>query len=148
MAGIGMVGAQETPVGGSPGPAAPGQTYQFNVTPDAEHRFLSIAFMVVETNDVFVAFEPQGVALLDVSGTLHPTDDISANIRRSLAVWDAGTDANEVPGVGLNQPMRQAGLGLGFAAQAGLTGCAEKDTESPLTPTLEPIPSHTPMPPH
>jgi hypothetical protein len=113
MPGVGMVGAQDTPVGGSPGPAAPGQSYQFSVTPDAEHRFLSIAFMVVETNDVFVAFEPEGVPLLDVSGTLHPTDDISANIRRSLAVWDAGTEANEVPGVGLNQPIRQAGPNVG-----------------------------------
>jgi hypothetical protein len=111
MMGTGMVGAQDTPVGGAPGPAAPGQSYQFAVMPDATNRFLSIAFMVVQTNDVFIAFGPEGVALLDASGMPRPLDDINADIRRAVAVWDAGTEANEVPGVGPNQPPRQGGTG-------------------------------------
>ena len=110
---IGMVGAQNTPVGGVPGPAAPGQSYQFTVTPDATNRFLTIAAMVVQTNDVFLAFGSEGVALLEASGTPRPAADVNADIRRMLAVWDAGTEANEVPGVGLNQAPRQAGPNIG-----------------------------------
>jgi hypothetical protein len=113
MMGTGVIGAQDTPVGGMPGPAAPGQSYQFTVMPDATNRFLSIAFMVVQTNDVFIAFAPGGVALLDESGMLRSLDDINADVRRAAAVWDAGTEANEVPGVGLNQPPRQAGPNTG-----------------------------------
>jgi hypothetical protein len=113
MMGTGVIGAQDTPVGGMPGPAAPGQSYQFAVTPDAAHRFLSIAFMVVQSNDVFIAFAPGGVALLDESGMLRSLDEINADVRRSVAVWDAGTEANEVPGVGLNQPLQQAGPNTG-----------------------------------
>jgi hypothetical protein len=79
--------------------------------PDATNRFLSIAFMVVQTNDVFIAFGPAGVALLDASGMPRSLDDVNADIRRMVAVWDAGTEANEVPGVGPNQPPRQGGTG-------------------------------------
>jgi pyruvate formate lyase activating enzyme len=40
------------------------------------------------------------------------------------------------------------GLGLGFAASAGLAGCSEKATESLITPTIERIASRTPRPLH
>lgn len=90
-----------------PGPAAPGETFQFEVTPDTNHPRLSLATMVVESNDAFVAFTPAGVALVDASGAPRDPDAIADDIRRRLAIWDAGTEANEVPGVGPNQAPRQ-----------------------------------------
>jgi len=39
-----------------------------------------------------------------------------------------------------------AGLGLGLAASAGLTGCSQEATGFPFTPTVERIPSRTPRP--
>jgi hypothetical protein len=155
VAGIGMVGAQDTPVGGVAGPAVPGQSYQFTVTPDGAHRFLTIAFMVVQTNDVFVALGSEGVALLDESGAPRPAADINADVEHMLAVWDAGTEANEVPGVGLSQAPRQAGPNVGASdpitrvrryadttndlAGPGLGGFAEVSVvaaEGPLTRTF------------
>jgi len=102
-AGTGMVGAQpitvERPDDG-PGPAGPGESYNFSVTPTADYPYVSMAAMVVQTNDVFLAFGPSGVALLDGEGNPRPTEMVMEDIHRMLAVWDAGTEANEVPGVG------------------------------------------------
>ena len=41
-----------------------------------------------------------------------------------------------------------AGLGLGLTASAGLAGCSQEATDSSLTPTVERIPSRTPLPLH
>jgi pyruvate formate lyase activating enzyme len=41
-----------------------------------------------------------------------------------------------------------AGLGLGLAAPAGLSGCSQETAGPPSTPTVERIPSRTPMPLH
>jgi hypothetical protein len=120
--GTGSVGAQTTTVerpGDPPGPAMPGERFRFTVTPDTAHPRLSIAAMVVDTNDVFLAFGPEGVALLKDDGTPRSASDINADMQRMLAVWDAGTEANEVPGVGPNQAPRQA---------AGNTGPADPNT--------------------
>lgn len=105
--GVAVVGAVDRPVDGETGPAAPGEMYAFTVTPDTNHRFLSLAAMVVESNDAFVALGPEPVALLDVAGVPRPVPEIHADLRRALAVWDAGTEANEVPGVGAHQAPRQ-----------------------------------------
>ncbi len=96
-----------------PGPAMPGEHFSFDVTPDADHPYLTIAAMVVESNDAFLAFHPAGVRLLDEQGNPRAAEMVAADIRRSLAVWDAGTEANEVPGVGANQAPRQAGPNTG-----------------------------------
>lgn len=106
--GTGMVGAATTPVGGSPGPAAPGQRYEFSVTPTSAYPYLTIATMIVESNDAFLAFDAMGLALLNARGVPRSSADIAADIRRELAVWDAGTEVNEVPGAGPYQPLRQA----------------------------------------
>lgn len=112
---IGLAGAQNTPMGGQPGPAMPGQSYQFSVTPTPDHPYLSIATMVVETNDVFLGFSGMGIPLLNPLGQPRSVEDIRADIRRELATWDAGTEANEVPGAGNNQAPRQAGPNTGPA---------------------------------
>ncbi len=107
--GIGQVGAAGN------GPIGTGGMFEFSVTPDAMHPNLTLATMVVQTNDVFLAFGPEGVALLDENGMVRSVADISADMTRTLAVWDAGTEANEVPGVGANQAPRQAAANTGAA---------------------------------
>ena len=116
--GTGMVGAQpitnERP-SDPPGPSFTGESYTFSVTPTAAYPYLTFAGMVVQTNDVFLAPDAEGIALLDSDGNPRSTDAIMADISRMLAIWDAGTEANEVPGVGANQAPRQAGGNTGPA---------------------------------
>lgn len=52
-------------------------------------------------------------ALLDVAGDPRDPEDVAADLRRSLTSWDAGTEANEVIGVGPNQGPRQSGSNVG-----------------------------------
>ncbi len=100
--GTGMVGASGS------GPAFPGDSYQFSVTPTAEYPYLSIASMLVESNDAFLAFEPRGIALLNALGNPRPVEAILADMQRELVIWDAGTEKNQVPGAGNFQPLRTA----------------------------------------
>lgn len=97
----------------SPGGAPPGGSFTFRVKPDASHRFLSIASMVGESNDAFLAFGSRGVALLDEAGAPRAAADITADVERMLVVWDAGTEANEVPGAGAHQGPRQGAPNTG-----------------------------------
>ncbi|MEM7531572.1 MAG: SdrD B-like domain-containing protein [Chloroflexota bacterium] len=116
--GIGSVGAQaitDQRPGDDPGPAFQGESFTFNVTPSAQTPYLTIAMMVVESNDVFLAFSPMGVNLMDDQGNPRPAADVMDDVERELATWDAGTEANEVPGVGPNQAPRQAGPNTGPA---------------------------------
>lgn len=91
----------------------PGESVIFGVTPTSERPLLSLAMMIGQTNDVFVGTRPQGVPLLDNLGMLRPAIDVQADIMNLLAVWDAGTEANEAPGVGSNQAPRQAAANTG-----------------------------------
>lgn len=95
--------------------AQPSEQITFTVTADAAGRFLSFATMVGQTNDAFLAMAPAGVALLEEDGTPRDNQDIETEILASLGVWDAGTEANEAPGVGLNQAPRQVAPGDGLA---------------------------------
>jgi hypothetical protein len=97
----------------SPGPLTPGNSYTFDVTPDASNPKLSIATMVVESNDAFLAFADGGVALLADDDSPRTAADVEADVHRLLGVWDAGTEANEVPGVGVNQKIRQLSNDVG-----------------------------------
>ncbi|MEO1335020.1 MAG: spondin domain-containing protein, partial [Myxococcota bacterium] len=100
------------------GPAMPGERFTFDVTPTADHPYLSFAAMVVESNDGFLAPPATGVRLIDADGNARSAADVQADIMATLAIWDAGTEANEVPGAGANQAPRQA---------AGDTGDADPD---------------------
>lgn len=97
------------------GPFAPGDSITFTVTPTMDGRFLSFASMLGETNDAFLAMAPAGVALLEEDGSPRDDEDIEADIVATLGAWDAGTEANEVPGVGLTQGPRQIAPGDGLA---------------------------------
>jgi len=83
-----------------PGPLLPGDQYKFTFTATQGDR-LSFATMYVQSNDLFYSPMEGGIALY--SQTNPVTGDVTDQIR----LWDAGTEANEEPGVGGNQALRQ-----------------------------------------
>jgi len=116
--GVDSAGAQPIPLerpDADPGPAMSGESFQVVLPLDPAFPRLSIAAMVVETNDVFLAFGPEGVELYGDAGTLRPMEEIQADVARTLAIWDAGTEANQVPGVGVDQAPRQSAANTGDA---------------------------------
>ncbi|MBD3334652.1 MAG: hypothetical protein GF355_03970 [Candidatus Eisenbacteria bacterium] len=108
MAEIAASGVFNTPVGaGEPGPAGPGQAYEFTFEAEEGMR-LSFATMYVQSNDLFYAPSGEGIALFDGQG-----DPISGDITGEILLYDAGTELNEEPGVGPNQAPRQSGPDTG-----------------------------------
>ena len=100
-------GAFDTPTGAAgPGALAPGAAYEFTVTA-MEGDYLSLATMLVQSNDLFIAPDGMGIALFSNGSA------VTGDVTSSLRIWDAGTEANEQPGVGLNQAPRQAGANSG-----------------------------------
>ena len=100
-------GVFNTPVGAaSPGPLLPGNSYSFTFKAN-ESDYLSLATMLVQTNDLFYAFGANGVALF--SGG----NPVEGDLTSQLQLWDAGTEVNEFPGAGPNQAPRQSGPDTG-----------------------------------
>lgn len=101
--GVSTHGIFNTPTGASaPGPLFPGNTYTFTFEA-TEGDYLSLATMLIHTNDLFYGFSDDGIALFE-NGTA-----ISGDLTSDLELWDAGTEVNEVPGAGNNQPVRGGG---------------------------------------
>ncbi|HEY1143041.1 MAG TPA: spondin domain-containing protein [Sphingomicrobium sp.] len=74
----------------------------FNVTVRPGER-LVFAAMFARSNDLFYAPDPDGIDLFDGGG--EPKFGILSD---SVTLWDAGTEVNEAPGAGANQPANQA----------------------------------------
>lgn len=109
VAAIGASGVVDEP-DEAPGAAMPigfGQSYTFTVEVTQDHPMLSFATMVGESNDAFVATPAEGVSFFAGDGSALTPQQIQDALARQLAVWDAGTEANEVVGVGPNQAPRQ-----------------------------------------
>lgn len=107
-AGVMSSGAFTTGAGAAmAGPIGPGAFYVFSVMAEPGDR-LSLATMFVQSNDLFYAPDGTGIALFDANGMAF-----SGDVTAQLMLWDAGTEANEEPGVGLNQAPRQAGPDTG-----------------------------------
>lgn len=108
--GVSESGVFNTPVGASgPGPVLPGQSYSFDFDAEPGDR-LSFATMFVESNDLFYAPAMNGMALFD--GSDMP---VTGDITSSIHLWDAGTEVNQWPGAGPDQPLRQSGANVGAA---------------------------------
>lgn len=106
-AGVSQVGIFSMPVGsGAAGPLMPGGSYEFSFTAE-EGAYLNFATMLVQTNDLFFAFEDTGLALF-ANGQA-----VEGDVTADLLLWDAGTEVNEYPGAGPNQAPRQAGPNTG-----------------------------------
>jgi len=91
-----------TPVGAAtPGPIVPGSKYQitFDGSPGDS---LSFASMLAATNDVFLGPKDIGIPLFDNEGAA-----LTGDISDQVFLWDAGTEGNEQPGIGLNTVTNQ-----------------------------------------
>ncbi|WP_136466148.1 spondin domain-containing protein [Flagellimonas onchidii] len=92
---------------GTTGLILPGQSESVTFNAGTGH-YLSFATMFVQSNDLFFAPDENGIALYDADGYA-----ITGDITDQIDLWDAGTEVNEEPGVGANQPPRQAGPNTG-----------------------------------
>ena len=92
---------------GTTGLIMPGESYSFSFHAGKGH-YLQFGTMFVQSNDLFIAPPDEGLALYD--GDTPLTGDITG----MLLLWDAGTEVNEEPGVGPNQPPRQSGPNTGM----------------------------------
>jgi hypothetical protein len=106
--GVTSVTVFNTPTGaGGPAPIFPGEIYELTFTAKPGDC-LSLATMFVQSNDLFYAFDPAGLALFDAMGNANLGD-----VTASIDLWDAGTEMNQWPGVGPDQAPRQAGADTG-----------------------------------
>ena len=64
--------------------------------------------MFIQSNDLFYSFAASGIELFSNGSA------ISGDVTSSLQLWDAGTEVNEYPGVGMNQAPRQAAANTGM----------------------------------
>ena len=85
----------------------PGSSYRFTVTGEPGDR-LSFATMFVQSNDLFFGPDDNGLALFGLDGA-----PLAGDITAQVMLWDAGTEANQRPGVGPDQPLRQSGADTG-----------------------------------
>jgi hypothetical protein len=99
---VASAGADDLPVGAiAHGPLTPGQGYQFEVSA-VPGQSLSLAWMFGQSNDLFYSND-RPIALFDAAGK-----PVKGDMTPQLALWDAGTEVNEEPGLGPNQGPRQA----------------------------------------
>lgn len=105
--GIGNNGVFNTPEGAAgPGPLFPGQAYTFTVEGEDGDR-LHFATMYVQSNDLFFAPSDDGLALFN-NGVA-----INGDVTSQIYTYDAGTEVDEIIGIGPNQAPRQAGPNTG-----------------------------------
>jgi len=88
------------------GPIGPGESYTFEVEAGPSRR-LTVATMFVQSNDLFYAPDPAGIALFDDG------EPALGDVTDQIRLWDAGTEENEEPGVGEHQAPRQSGTDTG-----------------------------------
>ena len=131
-------GAFNTPEGAAgPAPAFPGDAYVFTVSAMPGSR-LSLATMLVQSNDLFFAPADGGVALFDAGGI-----PVAGDVTGEIFLWDAGTEVNEFPGVGPNQAPRQGGANTGADEAGDVTqvddGFAYPQVDEVVRVTITPI---------
>lgn len=85
----------------------PGEAITFNFSA-AYGESLNLATMFTASNDAFYAYNDDGLNLFHPDGS-----PISGDLTQKIFLWDAGTELNEVPYQGLNQPGRQDSLDQG-----------------------------------
>jgi len=119
-----------------PGPIFPGDgNYSFEITASPGDH-LSLATMLVQSNDWFYALRNQ--PLFDADG-----DPIRGNFTHVVELYDAGTEVDEPIGFGANQAPRQSGPNTGPSEG----GTVQKVTQMPyadaakvLHLTITPLP--------
>jgi hypothetical protein len=116
----GRHGVFDTPAGaGAPGPVGPGAAYEFSVSAAPKMK-LTLVTMFGQSNDYFYATE-KPVELFNEAG-----EPLSGDITSRFALYDAGTEVNQEPGVGADQAPRQKAPNTG-AAENGVVRVAKGD---------------------
>ena len=106
--GIKSSGIFNTPEGAAgPQPAFPGQSFVFEVEAKPGD-YLSIATMFAQSNDLFYGPGFFGIPFFTFWGQPR-----SGDFTNRLYLWDAGTEVNQVPGIGPDQAPRQAAPNTG-----------------------------------
>lgn len=77
----------------------PGQPVTVTAEPGDRIAFAS---MFVQSNDLFYAPNPRGIGFFNAEGV-----PAHGELTSEVALWDAGTETNEAPGIGANQAPRQ-----------------------------------------
>ncbi|MDW3194168.1 MAG: spondin domain-containing protein [Cytophagales bacterium] len=85
----------------------PGESVSFSFSASYGDSF-NLASMFTESNDAFYAYNDDGISLFHPDG-----EPISGDFTRKVFLWDAGTELNEEPYEGPNQPARQMNLNQG-----------------------------------
>jgi hypothetical protein len=118
--GVATVGADDRPVGADAGgPIPPGKSYEFEITA-APGQTLSLAWMFGQSNDLFYSND-RPIALFDAAGK-----PVSGDMTSQLALFDAGTEVNEEPGLGPNQGPRQKTPDAGITEHQGIAHVSDK----------------------
>lgn len=92
---------------GTTGLILPGESSSISFDAGLGH-YLSFATMFVQSNDLFIGPDQNGIPLYNENGQAKIGD-----ITEYIALWDAGTEVNEEPGTGANQAPRQSGPNTG-----------------------------------
>ncbi|WP_299714089.1 spondin domain-containing protein [uncultured Tenacibaculum sp.] len=91
-------------------PVKPGESLTFTIeVPQGLDYKLGFGTMLVDTNDWFISYNNNGVALFDENGTAFSGTSESDE----TYLFDAGTEADEEVGFGANQAPRQSGPNTG-----------------------------------
>ena len=85
-------------------PLGPNQTYSLMFDAPLQ-AFISIATMRMHSNDLFLAFSDTGLPLFNEATGL-PLYNRITDVSSELYLWDAGTEANQKPGLGNRQPLK------------------------------------------
>jgi hypothetical protein len=129
--GIVSVAAAALPVGGqAAGPIGPGQGYGFEINA-APGQTLSVAWMFGQSNDLFYSND-RPIALFTSAGR-----PVTGDMTAQLALWDAGTEVNEEPGLGPNQGPRQATPDAGVVEHQAVAHVRDRFTYPRLADVLK-----------
>ena len=79
-----------------------GQRYSFTLDNVAPGDYLTIVVKMVQSNDIIYSTPEAGIPLFLDNGR-----PFNGNASRLMVGYDIGTEKNEYPGAGLNQPIRQ-----------------------------------------
>jgi PKD repeat protein len=104
---------------------APGQSYSFSVDALPGDQ-LSIGTMYIQSNDAFYAFQPNGIPLWQNGSP------VGGDLTGQLRLYDAGTEADEEPGVGLTQAPRQTSADTGPSGEGSVSELTDEDDDGML----------------
>ncbi|MEL6561530.1 MAG: spondin domain-containing protein [Bacteroidota bacterium] len=92
----------------------PGESVSFKFT--AKYgEFFNLATMFTASNDAFYSFDEEGIFLFEADGT-----PLNGDITTKIWLWDAGTEQNEPPFEGVNQPTNPPMIDAGVETMEGV----------------------------